>query len=174
MPTISPSELPPGTLLGRYAASGDFTDCYVAELPFPISHSQFVYAFYTTPLFRIERGLLRLIARPSTDAQVRLLADGKVSTFAAWSVEARSENQVLLAAGRTRSWLMVVPSSASESSGVRLLFGSAVVPKRGSTSGRRSMGLLFDSLLGFHRLYSRALLASACARLSRQQGRTHA
>src|SRR5262245_51658624 len=126
MPPIRVVETPASSHLGRYAASGAFTDCYVAELPFPVSLPQFVEAFYTTPLFKTERLLLALISRSSTDAQVQLVANGQVNAFAAWTVESRSENEVLLAARRTRSWLMVAPLPT----GVQLHFGSAVVPAR--------------------------------------------
>ena len=165
MPRIRAIETPANSQLGRYAAAGAFTDCYLAELPFRVALAQFVEAFSTTRLFKAERLLLRLVARPSTDAQAALLAHGQATTFAAWSVESRTEHEVLLATGRTRSWLMVIPEPGA--AGVQLLFGSAVVPKRRSAAGRGRMGLLFGSLLGFHRLYSRALLAAARARLSR-------
>jgi hypothetical protein len=75
-----------------------------------------------------------------------------VDTFAAWSVEAHTGNQLLMCdfQGRTRSWFMV--------SGTRLLFGSAVVPVTVTESR-------FRWLLGLHRLYSRALLRAARSRL---------
>ena len=69
-------------------------------------------AFYTTWLFRLERWILRLaVARPSTDEEAHQLARGEREAFAAWSVEARAPDQLLMCdfTGRTRSWLMVVP-----------------------------------------------------------------
>jgi hypothetical protein len=48
----------------------------------------------------------------------------------------------------------------------RLSFGSAVVPVMDRKSGRMTMSLGFRLLLGFHRLYARALLRSAARKLS--------
>jgi Trk-type K+ transport system membrane component len=165
---IRVSEVPQDSLLGRYVASGAYADSYVTELPATVSHAQFVEAFYTTALFKLERVLLGvLLSRPSTDAQAKQLAEGQLASFAAWSVEARAENQLVLATGRTRSWLMVTAGSGALPS-TQLFFGSAVVPQRYSPSTRSSMGFVFTALLGFHKLYSRALLLSARARLSSQ------
>lgn len=166
------SEVPSDSLLGHYVASGAYADCYVTELPAAVTHAQFVEAFYTTALFKLERLLLGLfLSRPSTDAQAKQLAEGQLSSFAAWSVESRAENQLVLAAGRTRSWLMVTPGSSTLPTRTQLFFGSAVVPPRSSSGTRGSMGLLFTALLGFHRVYSRALLQSARLRLSGQSKR---
>ena len=156
-------ELPSHSLLLPYRASGH-TDCYVAELPLQVTAAQFIEAFYTTPLFKVERLLLQAFRFPSTDADAHELAVGRRPTFAAWSVEAREEHQTILAAGRTRSWLSVTPTS---SAGTQLFFGSAVVPRR-SSSGAQAMGFWFWALGGFHKLYSRALLRSARARLLAQ------
>lgn len=169
MPAIRACEVPAVSLLGRYAASGAYADCYVTEVPFQVSHSEFIGAFYTTWLFKIERLVLRLvISSPSTDIQARQLAEGELSTFAAWSVEARTESELLVAAGSTRSWLMVAPRASAGCSGAQLYFGSAVVPKPSAKTGHGSMGLLFRALLGFYKRYSRALLRAARARLCRQ------
>jgi len=166
---VRASQVPPDSLLGRYITSGAYADCYVTELPAAVTHAQFVEAFYTTSLFKLERLLLGLLlSRPSTDAQAKQLAEGHLSSFAAWSVESRAENQLVLAAGRTRSWLMVAPAPGAMPARTQLFFGSAVVPPRSSSGTRGSMGLLFTVLLGFHKLYSRALLVSAGARLSNQ------
>jgi hypothetical protein len=162
-------EVPQNSLLSRYVASGAYADCYITELPAQVTHAQFVEAFYTTALFKLERLLLGLfLARPSTDAQAKQLAEGQLSSFAAWSVESRAENQVVLAAGRTRSWLMVTAGSRALPACTHLFFGSAVVPPRSSSGTRGGMGLVFTALLGFHKAYSRALLLSARRRLSVQ------
>jgi hypothetical protein len=172
---IRVSEVPPDSLLGHYVALGAYADCYVTEFPAAVSHAQFVEAFYTTALFKLERFLLGLfMSRPSTDAQVKQLAEGQLSSFAAWSVESRAENQLLLAVGRMKSWLMVAAEPDSLPAGTRLYFGSALVPPRSSSGARASMGLVFTALLGFHKLYSRALLWSARARLSSQAMGSHA
>jgi hypothetical protein len=171
MSFIQACELPRDALLGRYQHGGAYADCYVTELAWRISHTEFVQAFYTTLLFKIERRLLAwFVSRPSTDAQAAQLAAGTLDAFAAWSVEARGDNQLLMSdfQGRTRSWLMV---AAGEDGGetTRLYFGSAVVPVVNAKTGQRTLGPVFRLLLGFHKLYSRALLLAAKSRLLRQR-----
>ena len=119
-----------------------------------------------TAVFKLERLILKwLVARPSTDAEARQLAQGSRDAFAAWTVEARTADQLLLGdfSGRTKSWLMV--TAIEGAAGTRLYFGSAVVPT--GRPGQRGVGFVFTALLGFHRLYSRILLRSAAARLTR-------
>jgi hypothetical protein len=161
---VRPCELPAEALLQRYRALGAYADCYTTTVAHAVSHPDYVAAFYTTGVFKLERLILRLFAaRPSTDEQASALARGEVDRFAAWSVEARSPNQVLLCdfTRRTRSWLMVLPLE----SGTRLYFGSAVVPVHDARSGTSRLGLGFASLLGFHKVYSRVLLSAARRRL---------
>jgi hypothetical protein len=127
-----------------------------------------VTAFYTTGLFRLERWILRLlVARPSTDEEACQLAGGEGDGFAAWSVEARAPDQLLMRdfTGRTRSWFMV--STIEGSPGARLYFGSVVVPLRDPKTNGRSLGPVHGPLIGFHKLYSRMLLAAAARRLAR-------
>jgi hypothetical protein len=141
----------------------------MAEIAATIPLAAFVEAFYTTGIFKLERLVLaHLASHPSTDLEARQLAQGTLAKFAAWSVEARSADQLLLAdtTGRTRSWLMVATAQAVAPS-TRLYFGSAVLPVRSPTSGRARLGFGFSALLGFHKLYSRALLSAARARLLR-------
>ena len=145
-------------------------DCYVIEVAKPVSHAEYVEAFYTTAVFKAERLLLAwFVAKPSTDLQARELAFGKATSFAAWSVEARCPDQLLLSdfQGRTRSWLMRAPAANDVSISTRLYFGSAVVPIAKVRSGERRMGVVFRALLGFHKLYSRVLLCAAVSRLER-------
>jgi hypothetical protein len=161
---VRPCELPAEALLQRYRAAGAYADCYCVDVPHAVSHADYVQAFYTTAVFKLERLILRgFAARPSTDAQARSLARGETDAFAAWSVEGRAPDQLLLCdfMRRTRSWLMVAPLPA----GTRLYFGSAVVPLRDRRSGAPRLGFGFTALLGFHRVYSRVLLAAARARL---------
>lgn len=165
---VSPRPLPTDALLAKYrdggAPGGGYADAYAVVVAAAVSHADYVAAFYTTPLFRVERAILRWLAgRPSTDADARALADG-AERFAAWQVEARAPGQVLLAdfTGRTRSWLAV----EAVAGGTRLWFGSAVVPLVDRRSGERRMGFAFAALLGFHRLYSRLLLGAARRRLA--------
>ena len=161
--------LPEAALLKRYRDGDGYTDCYFVDIPDRVSQTEYVTAFYTTWVFKLERWLLKwLVSRPSSDLQARALAAGELDAFAAWTVEARASDQLLLCDfhGRTRSWLMssVVP----ERQGTRLFFGSAVVPGSRKATGQARMGLAFTALLGFHRLYSRILLRAAARRLARR------
>lgn len=165
---ITTTTLPPHALLAAHRDRGAYTDCYVTTLDRPLTLAAYVDAFYTTPLFKLERLVLAAFARrPSTDLQVRQLATGERDSFAAWRVEAREKDQILLAdmTGRTRSWLMVAPAGDGEST--QLHFGSAVLPVAAPATGTRRMGFVFRALLGFHTLYARALLWSARRKLTR-------
>jgi hypothetical protein len=160
MPSVQITPLPPGALLERYSTSGAYTDCYVATVPGITSLAEFMAAFYTTPVFKLERWLLaRFLRYPSSDHEAEQLAQGTVAQFSAWHVESRESDQAILAAGRTRSWLMATQQSAGSGT-TNLFFGSAVVQRR-----RGGLGWQFGALLGFHKLYSRILLASAVHRL---------
>jgi hypothetical protein len=168
MASIQPCELPSNALLRKYLSGGAYADCYVTEVAGAISHAEYVEAFYTTAVFKLERLLLSwFVARPSTDAQAGELALGTRTSFAAWSVEAREPDQLLLCdlQGRTRSWLMSAVGSRPETT--RLFFGSAVVPAVDRGTGQSRMGFVFRALLGFHKLYSRILLRAAVNRLAR-------
>lgn len=170
MNVILSGELPREALLSKYKQNGAYTDCYFIDIPCAVSQAEYVEAFYTTDLFKVERLILALLVkRPSTDAQAKLLALGEAKSFAAWSVEGRTSDQLLLCdfLGSTRSWLMSAVTKDGDSSTTRLNFGSAVVPKVDRASGRASFGIAFHLLSGFHRIYSRALLRSACSRLLR-------
>ncbi len=167
MSTVRSCELPDDALLRKYLLDGAYADCYVIEVEQPVSQAGYVEAFYTSGVFRIERTLLAwFVSRPSTDLQARELAAGTLDSYAAWSVEARAPDQLLLCdfMGRTRSWLM--SCSDVDRQTTRLYFGSAVVPASRHRTGKASMGLLFRALLGFHQLYSRILLRAAATRVT--------
>lgn len=142
-------------------------------MPGTVTQAEFVEAFYTSPLFKIERTLLKYLAgRSATDVDARQLAEGKVESFSAWRVDGRSISELLLAdvTGRTRSWLRASPvGAADQGSRTRLYFGSAVVQRQRPGSEQRGMGWLFRALLGFHRLYSRLLLRAASRRVKHGQ-----
>lgn len=164
MPLIRPCELPADALLQAYRRRGAWTDCFVTEVARPITHAAFVEAFYTTALFKVERHLLGwFAAKPSTDAEARALAHGVRNAFAAWRVEDRRADQLLLrdVLGRTRSWLMATPNGPGAT---RLYFGSAIAHGR--------LDFVFRALLGFHNVYSRALLKAASTRLMQENRRS--
>ena len=56
---------------------------------------------------------------------------------------------------------MVAPLLEDGDTRTRLYFGSAVVPVRDADSASTSLGRSFGVLLGFHKIYSKALLYSA-------------
>ena len=168
MPAVRPSEVPLNSLLRKYKDGPGFADCYVAEVPEAVTQEAFIEAFYTSPLFKIERTLLQVLAsKPATDADAKALAGGTATRFSAWRVEAQSSSELLLAdfTGRTRSWLMALPAGDAASHTL-LYFGSAVVPLSRQGALTQRMGWLFHALLGFHRLYSRLLLSAASKRVS--------
>ncbi len=165
MTTIKPCEVPPDSLLRKYKDDKGYADCYVIEVAGRVSQAVFIEAFYTSPLFKVERTILKhLASKPSTDGEARQLANGSADRFAAWRVEGQSASELLLAdfTGRTRSWLMASPvGGGTEAVATRLHFGSAVVSRPHRGGRKAGMGWLFIALLGFHRLYSRLLLRVA-------------
>ena len=169
---IAPCPVPPNALLQKYNAGSGYADCYVAEVDGVVAQADFVEAFYTTALFKVERVILKWLAgRPSTDGGAHDLAAGTANGFAAWSVEARTDEQLLLAdfTGRTRSWLMAVPAGAADGRPRTLLyFGSAVTPRGDRGRDGQGLGFVFHALMGFHRLYSRLLLGAARSRVLRR------
>jgi hypothetical protein len=170
MKIVKLESLPAHALLCRYVQRGH-TDCYVAVLDRPVTHAAYVEAFYTTAVFKLERLLLALLVRRSSnDWQAARLAAGTLDDFAAWHVEARASGQLLMCdfRGGTRTWLM--SESTGPAGGTRLYLGSAVVAQVDRASGRMAMSPMFRLLLGFHTLYSRLLLHAACARVRRLHG----
>lgn len=168
MLSIKRSAVPPKSMLEAYFNRGAYVDCFWTDTPAMVALREYVYAFYTTPLFRLERAILKVsVSKPSTDDQARQLADGARDTFAAWSVESRSENEILMCdfVGLTRSWLKVAAMSKDHT---RLFFGSAVVPVKDTRTGKSSIGFGYRALLGFHQIYSALLLYSARRQIQSQ------
>ena len=159
---ITSRELPAGALLREYVGKGAYTDCFATDVGASVSFASFVEAFYTSAAFKCERVVLAAIGKPSSDDDARRLARGEAEKFAAWTVEARAADQLLVCdyLSRTRSWLMVAPIEGD----TRLYFGSAVVPV-GRGSGRARLGFPFNALLPAHKLYARTLLSAACGRV---------
>jgi hypothetical protein len=157
--------LPTTSLLGRLAQSrGAFADAYTLQFPRAVTLAEFVEAFYTTRLFKVERALIALFGRPSSDAMARAVARGEGERLAVWTLEAREHDELLMHedSGATRSWFKAEPSAA----GTTLWFGSAIGPRRRGPGGEPRFSWVFHALLGFHRWYSRALLSAAARRLA--------
>ncbi|MEH6450534.1 MAG: hypothetical protein V7765_17820 [Oleispira sp.] len=169
MPKVIATELPSDALSTSYQEQGAFVDCYYMDIAKDISLEQYIQAFYTTTLFKLERSLLSLATFKRTkDVEAVELSLGKSDQYSIWTVEGRESNQIMLRdfTGNTRSWLMVQKPNENQM-GTRLYFGSVVVPKSVSKNGQGSFGVLFHLLDKFHEVYSRALLNAAYRKLLR-------
>jgi hypothetical protein len=159
-------QFPDGSVIAEQAAlDGYYTDCFSIDKDSAVTLADFITAFYKTPLFRLERLLLKVTPKGGmSDADVDALARSKGDSISMWQVEQRREAEILLSAGRTKSWLMVSPHNG----GTRLFFGTVVVPEPPKRAGQAPrLGPVFDSLMGAHKVYSRLLLGSAAQKLSR-------
>ncbi len=166
---VEACSLPHGALIQRYRdMAGAYTDCFTASVGRVVSSTEYVEAFYTTGLFKCERFVLMLIGRGCNDADVRALAEGKADRFAAWTVEGRAKEQLLVCdfAKLTRSWLMVGPRRDGQP-GTQLYFGSAVVPGEKDKAGNPQPTVGFRVLQPVHAFYARALLRAAVSKISR-------
>ena len=64
--SIESCPIPDGALLTNYLREGTYTDCYVTDIRGSVSHPQYVLAFYTTRVFKLERLILKLaVSKPS-------------------------------------------------------------------------------------------------------------
>ena len=163
MPTVSETPLPEDSLLRASSAqTGGYTDCFEARVLLgdapDRAFERFVFLFFDSWLFRLERIVLRLAGKgPKTLTDPLALARGEVGRFAAWHVEDRGPTELLMAVTNTPilTWLSI----AEDGGHARLRFGSAIRPHVGS--GRIHWG--FRVTMGAHRTYSRLLLRAAVA-----------
>jgi hypothetical protein len=165
--SITQGAVPDDALLRTYAGgarpecwrqSGDYFAIAVDRV---VSLAEFVFAFYTSPMFRVERVILGFLAgAPSTDTDARSLAEGSGTSFAVWRVGDRTVTQLLMCDRyeRTRSWLGVVPLNDAKT---LLQFGSAVASKGGARTATRARRTLIWPLFKFHVMYSQVLLHAA-------------
>lgn len=167
MPQIQPKELPQHALSAPYQEQQAYLDCLTTEVAGQVSLADYIEAFYTTPLFKLERRLLALARKPASDADARALAQAETERFSAWTVEGRHPDQLLLRdfTGRTRSWLMVESTGPQTT---RLYFGSVVVPLAYNEAGEPRFGPLFGLLQSFHDRYSRGLLKAAAKAIGKR------
>ena len=164
--SIHRCSLPPDAFLQRYAGNVGYADCFRVDVRGTVGLGRYVEAFYTTRLFKAERAILSLAGHPSSDAEAAVVAQGDTPRVAAWHVEARADDQLLMCdvTGRTRSWFQVALNRDGDTT---LYFGSAVTSVETGVTGRKSMGLVFNVLMPVHILYSRALLAAAKRKIAR-------
>lgn len=149
---------PGGSLIAPFGgAEAHYTDAFCVEAARAVPLAEFIAAFYTTRIFRLERKVLSLAGAKSTDAEAEALAEGTAARFAVWTVEGRRETEILLGerSGRTKSWLAV--------DGHTLWFGSVVVPVM--HRGKLTLGPVFQTLQVPHKIYSRMLLGAAVQKL---------
>ncbi|MEL6550324.1 MAG: hypothetical protein AAFQ54_08780 [Pseudomonadota bacterium] len=146
------AEVPRESLLARYIEDpASHVDAYVTAGE--ASLADFISAFFSSPLFRLERRILALGGAASSDPQIALLAAGEGAHMAAWEVVERNAHELLLTVPNTpiRTWLAVAPGE--------LWFGSAIVASDGQ------IPIAARALMPFHALYSRSLLALAARRV---------
>jgi hypothetical protein len=158
--------LPDHALHKPYQDAGGYADIFHARLSKPATLSELLTAFYTCPVFKIERMILRIIlGKGSTDDQARALAKGERTQFAAWDVAQRNETQMLMRdyKGMTLSWFMI-----EEDDPHIIYFGTAIVAAKGASPKSPKIPLLFSSTLWFHKAYSRALLWSTQRQLEKR------
>src|SRR5277367_5327420 len=165
--SVTQQAVPGDSLLRTYRGSAqperwrESGDCFAVSVDRLVKLGEFVFAFYTSPVFRVERLILGLLAgAPSTDAEARLLAEGSGMSFAVWRVGERAATQLLMCDRyeRTRSWFRVVPLNDGKT---LLQFGSAVVSKSANEPVTKTCGSLLRLLLKFHVVYSQVLLHAA-------------
>ncbi len=162
---------PGGALTERYANRGDHVDCYAIDLAGAVAIDGLIAAFFSARAFQPERWFLKAIGKPSVPADWRALASGVRDDFAAWSVEERAADQILLCdyLKATRCWLMIEPFSSLSPTHTRLYFGSVVTRRKAAGDSRSP---LFSALLPLHGAYSKILLNSAAARLRTSSSRS--
>lgn len=177
MPSVMQEPVPEESLLKTYRGGarpdrwGHQGDCFSVSVDRVVTLADFVFAFYTSPVFRIERWILAVAAKsPSSDVQAEAVADGTSQEFALWRVGERTETQLLMCDRyeKTRSWFRVLPAADGETV---LQFGSAVAARRDHETGLLTLDRGFRWLMGFHVLYSKLLLGAARNRLVRGTAR---
>ena len=178
--SVTQGALPDGALLRTYRGGlyperwRESGDCFTISADRVVSLAEFVLAFYTSPVFRIERVILGLlVGAPSTDIDARCLAEGTTASFAIWRVGERTAVQLLMCDRyeRTRSWFGVVALGDGKT---LLQFGSAVASRSSPRAVPRARGSLFGLLLRFHVVYSQVLLYAAKREVMSKQKRRQA
>jgi len=168
MPKIIETEVPLDALSVGYLKEGAFVDCYYIDIPKEVTLEQYIQAFYTTFLFKVERSVLSLVTFTlAKDSEAVDLSLGKTERYSIWTVEKRKSDQILLCefTENTRSWLSVKVIKVEGVITTRLYFGSVVIPKSVSENGEGNFGFIFHLLGKFHKVYSKSLLNAAYKKL---------
>ena len=166
------TQIPQECLLRAYELTdGCYTDCYQIDVDGPPDFQRYIRLFFDTWIFRLERRILALSGQKfATTEDVEALACGEIDRFAAWRVEKRTANELLMTAqkGRIRTWLYL-PADRNDLDKTRLMFGSAVLPVETGDASKKRLGWVIRFLLPFHRFYSRLLLKAAARDWSRHR-----
>ncbi|MCP5076193.1 MAG: hypothetical protein GY947_23225 [Rhodobacteraceae bacterium] len=143
----------------RQATAGAYWDCYTCRVDIVASLEAFVLAFYSSRAFWPERALLSAAGLVCRLEQAAEMVQGTADQYAAWTVEARNRDEMLMrdVRGVTRSYFSVRELER----GTELRFGSGV------GTGEKEMSRVMKLLQPFHRWYSRVLLTAARERLLR-------
>jgi hypothetical protein len=168
--SVTAERVPEDSLLKTYRGGihperwGRYDDCFSVAVEGTVSLADFVFAFYTSAAFRVERLLLGLAGAPANDADALALAHGVTPVFSVWYAGQRTSDQLLMCDRyeRTRSWFRVASLDGDRT---LLQFGSAVASA--GLGNARGRGRVFRLLLAFHIVYSQLLLSAAKGRAMR-------
>ena len=159
MTRITAPPLPPQSLLARIRGPECYRDAFRASVAGEVSLGELVTAFFSSRAFLAERMALHLIGRGADHADIAALAAGRTERFAAWQMEAREENELLMHdfLDQTCCWLAVShgaggPLPEPRPGTTDIWFGTAV---------REFEGPIVSRLRGAHRWYARKLLGAA-------------
>ncbi len=161
MGRITQTPVPDGSLLQALATdTGAYADCFEAkvtcDVPADDAFERFVFLFFDSPVFRLERAVLRLSGKAPKERNNPLaLAQGDTDVFAVWRVHQRTETEILMAVPETpvRTWLSLEKDGGT----AELRFGSAIL----SEEGKDVPHWIFPVTLRAHLVYSRLLLRAA-------------
>ncbi len=175
---VTRGEIPASTLIAAClpadpdARAQTHLDCFSSELDGTLSLETYVQAFYTSWLFRAERFVLNRLKLPSTDDDLQNLLYGDRRSFAAWTIEQRTDTELLMCdvARKTKSWFMVEPVADSSTARTVVYFGTVVVATPHRQTGKPDLGAVFRVFMPAHLLYGRSLLVTACSRLRKLSG----
>jgi hypothetical protein len=113
--SIAREMVPEDSLLKRHRGVvrperwGSYGDCFSVSVDRAASLADFVFAFYTSPLFRVERLILRVLAgAPADDADARALAQGSAKFGSAVAATPRHEARALAPNGAVFPLLLKV------------------------------------------------------------------
>jgi hypothetical protein len=169
---VSRLPVPADALLKTYPGGrhperwGHYGDCFSVTVDADVTLEGFVFAFYTSWVFKKERFILRLLGAPSSDTQARGVAQGTRTEFAVWRVGERNASQLLMCDRYefTRSWFRVEPLDGGQT---RLQFGTGVAAMPAGNAGVLTMSRGFRLLSSFHVHYSKVLLRAAAVRAAK-------